>query len=73
MGSAADGASISVTADGKTSTIDLSSDMTINEFVVKLKMQVSQRALMRIISGSLSVPSRPVRITIFNDGCQQQW
>ena len=37
MGSAADGASISVTADGKTSTIDLSSDMTINEFVVKLK------------------------------------
>ena len=36
MGSAADGASISVTADGKTSTIDLSSDMTINEFV-KLK------------------------------------
>lgn len=37
MGSVADGASISVTADGKTSTIDLSSDMTINEFVVKLK------------------------------------
>lgn len=37
MGSAADGASISVTADGKTSTIDLSSDMTINQFVSKLK------------------------------------
>ena len=37
MGSVVDGASISVTADGKTSTIDLSSDMTINEFVVKLK------------------------------------
>ena len=37
MGSAADGASISVTADGKTSTIDLSSDMTISQFVVKLK------------------------------------
>lgn len=39
MGSVADGASISVTADGKTSTIDLSSDMTISQFVVKLKMQ----------------------------------
>lgn len=37
MGSVADGASISVTADGKTSTIDLSSDMTISQFVVKLK------------------------------------
>jgi flagellar hook-associated protein 2 C-terminal domain protein len=37
MGSVADGASISVTADGKTSTIDLSSDMTINQFVSKLK------------------------------------
>lgn len=37
MGSVADGAAISVTADGKTSTIDLSSDMTINQFVSKLK------------------------------------
>lgn len=37
MGSVADGAAISVTANGTTSTITLSSDMTINEFVVKLK------------------------------------
>ena len=37
MGSKADGAAISVTANGTTSTITLSSDMTINEFVVKLK------------------------------------
>ena len=33
MGSVADGAAISVTANGTTSTITLSSDMTINELL----------------------------------------
>lgn len=37
MGSAADGASITVNAGGNTTTIDLSSDMTINQLVGKLK------------------------------------
>lgn len=50
--------SVTLSVDGKSTTIELTEDMTVNQFVVKLRMLVYRLALMRITRGSLLVRRR---------------